>query len=73
MTNYFIKIPHTVISSNIASVILVSRKSKQELTEDFLFILNPSEITKTHQKWNERSQCNHENNYNYFRIHIYTS
>ena len=38
--------PRTVIFSKIASVILDKQKSEDSLSEDFLSILNPSEITK---------------------------
>ena len=66
MRKYVLKLPHIVISSNIASVILVLKISKTDQTEDFLSILKPSEITKIHQKWIEKSQYNHGIMCNYF-------
>ena len=42
--------PRTVIFSKIASVILDMEKLKDCLIEDFLSILNPSEITKFFKK-----------------------
>ena len=46
MCNWVWKMPRTVIFSKIASVILDMEKLEDCLSEDFLSILKPSEITK---------------------------
>ena len=66
MCNWVWKMPRTVIFSKIASVILDKQKSEDSLSEDFLSILNPSEITKLLWKKDQ----NKSSNYNVDRKHI---
>ena len=50
MQKYALKISRTVINSKCASVILDKQKSEDDLTEDFLSILKPLEITEMFHK-----------------------
>ena len=61
MCNCVLKMPWTVISSKIASVILELQKSEVVWSEDFLSILKPSEITKIKEKIQSKSS-NYDDN-----------
>ena len=61
--------PRTVIFSKIASVILDMEKLEDCLIEDFLSILNPSEITIL-QKMYQNKSTNYDDKWKKILIHI---